>query len=64
MEGLQGLVRISENHSKVLQPVMHTAVVLLTKQIRNLRSQVARTACQAANHLFHSLPRAIDSVRI
>ncbi|XP_024081376.1 TOG array regulator of axonemal microtubules protein 1-like isoform X2 [Cimex lectularius] len=60
MQGLQAIVRLARHHGKVLQNSTHAIVAPLTKQIKNLRSQVSRGACQCAGELFTTLGRNLD----
>lgn len=52
MTGLKSMVRLIRYHSEVLDSHMHMTCIQLTRSVRNLRSQVARAACQAAVELF------------
>lgn len=52
MTGLKSMVRLIRYHSDVLDSHMHMTCIQLTRSVRNLRSQVARAACQAAVELF------------
>lgn len=50
--GLKSIVRLIRYHSDFLDSHMHMTCIQLTRSVRNLRSQVARAACQAATELF------------
>ncbi|EDW04287.1 GH11713, partial [Drosophila grimshawi] len=50
--GLKSMVRLIRYHSDFLDNHMHMTCIQLTRSVRNLRSQVARAACQAATELF------------
>ncbi|KAH8409559.1 hypothetical protein KR222_008524 [Zaprionus bogoriensis] len=52
MSGLKSMVRMIRYHSEFLDSHMHMTCIQLTRSVRNLRSQVARAACQAAVELF------------
>ncbi|XP_065214265.1 uncharacterized protein LOC135841300 [Planococcus citri] len=52
IEALQGVVRLTRHHNKYLAPCLHTFVIAVAKEIRNLRSQVARAACLSAENIF------------
>lgn len=52
MTGLKSMVRLIRYHSDFLDSHMHMTCIQLTRSVRNLRSQVARSACQAAAELF------------
>uniref|UniRef100_A0A0K8SM82 TOG domain-containing protein n=1 Tax=Lygus hesperus TaxID=30085 RepID=A0A0K8SM82_LYGHE len=62
MQGLQAVVRLVRHHTKDVQGgVTHSFVVPITKHIKNLRSQVSRSACQCAGELFSTLGKHMDS---
>nr|CAD7423515.1 unnamed protein product [Timema monikensis] len=61
MQGLNTMVRLSRHHPDTLQDQLHRVLVALGKQVRNLRSQVSRAACQVAGELFGSLKRALET---
>lgn len=50
--GLKYMVRLIRHHADFLDSHMHMTCIQLTRSVRNLRSQVARAACQAATELF------------
>ncbi|XP_036342418.1 uncharacterized protein LOC118751712, partial [Rhagoletis pomonella] len=52
MLGLKSMVRMMRHHPEHLENQMHMVCIQLTRSVRNLRSQVARAACQAATELF------------
>nr|XP_043068699.1 TOG array regulator of axonemal microtubules protein 1 [Drosophila bipectinata] len=52
MLGLRSMVRLIRHHAETLDQQMHMFCIQLTRSVRNLRSQVARAACQAAAELF------------
>lgn len=61
--GLNNLTRLARNHPEVLEPQIHTVCVALARNIKNLRSQVARTACRASSEMFATGKRGLDMVR-
>lgn len=63
IEGLQGLTKLARQHPEALESQIHNVCVALARQIKNLRSQVARTACNTAAELFMSCKRGLDVVR-
>lgn len=52
MKGLQNFVRLIRHHPETIEANFHTYCVALAKQVRNLRSQVSRSACQASAEFF------------
>ncbi|XP_060531556.1 uncharacterized protein LOC132705139 [Cylas formicarius] len=60
IKGLQMLTRIARHNPEIVEHQMHGTCVVLAKQIRNLRSQVARNACHAASELFLMCKRGLD----
>jgi hypothetical protein len=62
MQSLQLLVRLMRHHPEIIRTQLHSVIVAVGKQVRNLRSQVARAACQASGELFLSQKRAIEAV--
>jgi hypothetical protein len=62
IQGLNTLIRLARNHPEVLELNMHPICVALAKNIRNLRSQVARTACHASSEIFSSCKRGLEMV--
>lgn len=60
MLGIQGLVRMSRHHNKLLAGHQHAICTSLCKLVRSLRSQVARAACQAAGELFSHLGKQLE----
>ncbi|XP_023721556.2 uncharacterized protein LOC111872178 isoform X2 [Cryptotermes secundus] len=61
MQGLQLLVRLMRHHPETIRTQLHSVIVAVGKQVRNLRSQVARAACQASGELFLSQKRALET---
>jgi hypothetical protein len=62
MQGLQLLVRLMRHHPETVHTQLHAVIVAVAKQVRNLRSQVARAACQASGELFLSQKKAVETV--
>lgn len=62
MIGLQGIVRLTRHHMDVVDSNMHALCQALGKQIKNLRSQVARNACLAASELFCTSRKSLETV--
>ncbi|XP_055639699.1 uncharacterized protein LOC129777456 [Toxorhynchites rutilus septentrionalis] len=60
ISGLQFFVRLIRHHPEVIDTQIHLLSVALAKQVRNLRSQVARAACQAAAEFFCTHRRCIE----
>ncbi|XP_052864470.1 uncharacterized protein LOC128271075 [Anopheles cruzii] len=60
ISGLQFFVRLIRHHPEVIDTQIHLLSVALSKQVRNLRSQVARTACKAASEFFTTHRRCIE----
>lgn len=62
MQGLQLLVRLMRHHPETVHTQLHSVIVAVAKQVRNLRSQVARAACQASRELFLLQKKAVETV--
>ncbi|XP_075152923.1 uncharacterized protein LOC142226681 [Haematobia irritans] len=60
MVGLKNMVRLMRYHPDNLDAQMHMVCIQLAKTVRNLRSQVARAACQAATELFALKSRFLE----
>ncbi|KFB39731.1 AGAP007923-PA-like protein [Anopheles sinensis] len=60
ISGLQFFVRLIRHHPEVIDTQIHLLSVALAKQVRNLRSQVARAACQASGEFFSTHRRCIE----
>ncbi|XP_044749815.1 uncharacterized protein LOC123310412 [Coccinella septempunctata] len=54
MTGLRNLGKLAKTNNEIMEPHMHTICLALSNQIKNLRSQVARAACQASKEMFIS----------
>uniref|UniRef100_A0A182QAD1 TOG domain-containing protein n=1 Tax=Anopheles farauti TaxID=69004 RepID=A0A182QAD1_9DIPT len=60
INGLQFFVRLIRHHPEVIDTQIHLLSVALAKQVRNLRSQVARAACQASAEFFSTHRRCLE----
>ncbi|XP_053695969.1 uncharacterized protein LOC128743420 [Sabethes cyaneus] len=60
ISGLQFFVRLIRHHPNIIDSQIHLLSVALAKQVRNLRSQVARSACQASAEFFSTHRRCIE----
>lgn len=60
MVGLKNMVRLMRYHPDNLDNQMHMVCIQLSRTVRNLRSQVARAACQAATELFTIKSRILE----
>ncbi|XP_021939380.1 TOG array regulator of axonemal microtubules protein 1 isoform X2 [Zootermopsis nevadensis] len=61
LQGLKLLMRLMRHHPETIHTQLHSVIVAVGKQVRNLRSQVARAACQASGELFLSQKRALET---
>lgn len=64
VSGLQGLARVARQTPEVIEHQMHQVCFSVAKHIKNLRSQVARVACNTAGDLFLHCKHGLDMVRI
>lgn len=60
MVGLKNMVRLMRYHPDNLDAQMHMVCIQLARTVRNLRSQVARAACQAATEIFTLKSRYLE----
>ncbi|XP_074041344.1 uncharacterized protein [Leptinotarsa decemlineata] len=60
IQGLQGLTKLAKSHPDVLEANIHNVCVCLARQIKNLRSQVARSACHTASEIFQSCKKGLE----
>uniref|UniRef100_A0AAR5PK58 TOG domain-containing protein n=1 Tax=Dendroctonus ponderosae TaxID=77166 RepID=A0AAR5PK58_DENPD len=60
VEGLQGLIKLLKQSPDTVLQQIHQICIVLAKHIKNLRSQVARVACNTASELFLTCRRALD----
>nr|XP_023024751.1 uncharacterized protein LOC111512817 [Leptinotarsa decemlineata] len=63
IQGLQGLTKLAKSHPDVLEANIHNVCVCLARQIKNLRSQVARSACHTASEIFQSCKKGLEMTR-
>jgi hypothetical protein len=61
MEGLKNFVRLIRHHPAYIDPHVHIFVIALSKQVKNLRSQVSRAACSAASEFFMTHSKVLDA---
>ncbi|KAK9875860.1 hypothetical protein WA026_009647 [Henosepilachna vigintioctopunctata] len=52
MTGLRNLGKLAKTDKEIIEPHMHEICLSLANHIKNLRSQVARAACQASREMF------------
>lgn len=64
IEALQNVIRLTRHHNKQLSTCLHPYVIAVSKEIRSLRSQVARAACLSAENIFKYMNKISDQVRI
>lgn len=62
MKGLQNLMRLIKHHPNLIEQNIHAVCVGLGKHVRNLRSQVARSACLAVLELFRTCKKGLEAV--
>lgn len=60
MNGLQSFVRLIRHHPEIVEQNLHTYCVALAKQVKNLRSQVSRSACQASTEFFQTHAKYLE----
>ncbi|KAK4887789.1 hypothetical protein RN001_004060 [Aquatica leii] len=60
MKGLQGAARLTRHHPDICDLHMHAICAALGKQIKNLRSQVARAACTVTSEMFTNPRRSLE----
>jgi transcriptional regulator with AAA-type ATPase domain len=54
-------VRLIRHHPEIIDTQIHLLSVALARQVRNLRSQVARAACQASREFFMTHRKCIEN---
>lgn len=59
--GLQNFVRLIRNHPDTVEMNLHAYCVALSKQVKNLRSQVSRSACQASAEFFQTHAKPLET---
>lgn len=62
IQGLQSLAKLARQYPDTIESQIHTVCVTLSRQIKNLRSQVARIACHTASELFLTCKKGLDIV--
>lgn len=60
MLGLQSFVNLMRNNPEQIEPQLHQYCLALSKNIKNLRSQVSRASCQAAGEFFESHSKLLE----
>lgn len=60
MSGLQSFIQLIRKHPDVVEANIHAYCVALSKQVKNLRSQVSRLACQAAAEFFQTHAKHLE----
>lgn len=60
MVGLQSFVRLIRHHPEIVDAHFHTFCVALARQVKNLRSQVSRSACQASAEFFKTHGKQLE----
>lgn len=61
MAGLQIFVRLIRHHPEYVESQIHLLTIALSKHVKNLRSQVSRAACSAANEFFMTHAKSLDA---
>lgn len=61
MNGLQSFVRLIRHHPEMVESHIHAYCVALSKQVKNLRSQVSRSACQASAEFFQTHSKQLET---
>lgn len=61
MAGLQTFVRLIRHHPEYVEAQIHLLTIALSKHVKNLRSQVSRAACSAANEFFLTHAKSLDA---
>lgn len=61
MKGLQNFVRLIRHHPEVVEPNIHAYCVTLSRHVKNLRSQVSRSACQASAEFFQTHAKHLET---
>ncbi|XP_062846931.1 TOG array regulator of axonemal microtubules protein 1-like [Trichomycterus rosablanca] len=60
IEGLKLVRALAKHHANILLHKLHEICLAVTKEVKNLRSMVARAAMSTLAHLFAHLQRAMD----
>lgn len=61
MNGLTTFVRLIRHHPEIVESHLHAYCVALSRQVKNLRSQVSRSACQAATEFFQTHAKHLET---
>lgn len=61
MNGLTTFVRLIRHHPDTVESNLHAYCVALSKQVKNLRSQVSRSACQASAEFFQTHAKHLET---
>ena len=64
IDGLRQISQLSSQNGDVLQSDMHSIVLAVLGEIRNLRSQVCRQAIQTVSQLFQHCGKAMEQVSL
>lgn len=60
VNGMQIFVRLIRHHPEIVEANLHAFCVALSKQVKNLRSQVSRSACQASAEFFETHAKHLE----
>lgn len=61
MNGLTTFVRLIRHHPEIVEAHLHAYCVALSRQVKNLRSQVSRSACQASTEFFQTHAKHLET---
>lgn len=61
MNGLTTFVRLIRHHPEIVESHLHAYCVGLSRQVKNLRSQVSRSACQASTEFFQTHAKHLET---
>jgi len=61
MDGLNGLLRLTHHHPETIMVEYKQVSQLILKQVKNLRSQVGRSAVHVLGDMFEHLKRSMES---
>ena len=64
MDGLQMIRRLSTFHQDEVVGQMHTVVVAVLNEVKNLRSSVSKMAINCMGYMFQELQQALDKVGV
>ncbi|EDV24018.1 uncharacterized protein TRIADDRAFT_57070 [Trichoplax adhaerens] len=59
-KGITLIRRLCQHHSGVLTPQLHSILVPVVSEVKNLRSQIVRNACVCLKELFNVLGKQMD----